>query len=261
MSRNMNMDTFRSTIIVMNPLFVLVAVMMTLGATAQIDSTLTQSAEFEGERRIFLRDANKLSTNPLVKEQVSEMTSIKYTTLPTRKIATIEPQLIKAAKINVDEKLGKLYKGYVKAGYGTFFTPIGDFFYTDGRSKNGTFGVHYQHLSSAGGVTPNDKDSIPDNFSDNKAEIWGKYFFQKSMIQGGFNWERNVYHWYGIDNNLFDASDSRVKMDQLKQRLNTFGGNASYQTYHRDTSELNYRFDLAIRGTNDLFKGRETNID
>jgi len=230
-------------------------------AFAQRDTVLTQSAEFEGERKLFLRDANKLSNDAVIREQVSEMTTIKYTTLPTRKIATIDPKLIQAARVNVDEKLAKLYRGYFKAGYGSYYTPLVDAYFSDGRSKKGSYGAHYQHLSSAGGVTPNDKDTIDDHFSDNRAELWGKYFFKKTVLQGSLNWERNVTHWYGFNNQLFDASDARLAMDTLRQRMNTFGGKASFMTFSRDSSEYNYHFDLAIRGTGDAYQGKETNVD
>jgi hypothetical protein len=236
---------------------------MALGipAWSQLDRELTESAEFEGERKIFLRDVNKLTTDAVIREQVSQMTAIRYTTLPTRKIATIAPQPIQAARVNVEERLAKLYRGYIRAGYGSYFTPLADAYFTDGRSRKGEYGVHYHHLSSAGGVTPDDKDSIDDHFSDNRAELWGKYFLKKAVLQGDLNWERNVSHWYGFNNRLFDASDARLAMDSLRQRINTFGGKASYATFNRDSSDYNYRFDVALRGTRDLYDGKETNLD
>lgn len=230
-------------------------------AAAQRDTVLTQSAEFEGVLRLFLRDASKLSSDAVIREQASEMTTIRYTTLPTRKVATIEPAMIEPARIHVDEKLTRLYRGYVKAGYGSYFTPLVDAYYTDGRSKKEEWGVHYQHLSSAGGVTPNDEDTIDDHFSDNKAELWGKYFLRKSMISGSASWERNMAHWYGFDNTQFNTTDARLAMDSLRQRVNTFGGTVGYTTFNRDSADYNYSFDLGFRGTADLYDGRETNID
>jgi hypothetical protein len=242
-------------------IFFCIGAALSSSAQRDIDTSLTQSAEFTGNLRLFLRDANKLSTQPLVKEQVSEMTSIRYTTLPTRKVALIDPKLIPAAKINVDEKLAKLYRGYAKAGYGSYFTPLVDIYYTDGRSKKGTFGAHYQHLSSAGGVTPDDNDSIPDHFSDNKAEIWGKYFLKKSAIQGGLSWERNVSHWFGFNQVQFNDSLPKLSMDSLRQRLNTYGGFVSYESHNRDSADLNYAFDLGLRNTADTYEGNETFVD
>ncbi len=222
------------------------------------DSVINMESQFEGERRLFLRDANKLSTVPLIKEQVIDMTTIRYSTLPTRKTVTIEPKPILAAKINVEEKLPRLYRGYIRAGFGTFETVPVDFYFMDGRSKKGTYGIHYKLLRSSG-LSLGDGDSIPDRFSDNRLEIWGRRFLNKHILEGNVNWERNVSHWYGFDNRQFTSED--LFMDSLRQRLNTFGGRLSYATFERDSSELNYKFDLAVRNTKDLFDGSETNFD
>jgi hypothetical protein len=238
-------------------LIVLAGSMLT--SFAQRDTTLSFDATFEGNRRLFLRDANKISIIPLTRDSVVQMTTIKYTTLPTPKAVTIEPKLIPAAKINVDEKLGYLYRGYIKAGYGTYNTIPLDFYYTDGRSKKGTFGVHYQMLRGDG-VPLDDKDSIPDRYSDNRAEAWGKWFFNKTQLLGKFNWERNVTHWYGIDlkNDYKGPAFDSLKFDQ---RMNTFGGGLSFLTYQRDTGDFNFNGEVYLRNSKDIRKNDETNFD
>jgi len=227
--------------------------------SAQKDTSLTIDVIFNGDRRLFLRDANKITIWPQTKDSVVQMTTIQYTTLPTPKAVTIEPEPIPAAKINVDEKLQHLYRGYIKAGYGTYNTTPVDFYYTDGRSKKGTFGAHYQ-LLRGDGVPLDDKDSISDRYSTNMAEVWGKYFLKKYEILGKFNWERNVTHWYGLDmkNDYKGPSLSQLKLDQ---RMNTFGGGLSFLTYQRDTGDFNFRGDVALRGTKDIYNNKETNFD
>lgn len=229
-----------------------------IAGTAQRDSTINMESQFEGERKLFLRDANKLSTVPLIKEQVMDMTTIQYSTISTRKTVTIEPKPILPARINVEDKMPRLYRGYARAGYGTYGTVPADFYFMDGRSKKGTYGIHY-HLLRSSGLSLNDNDSIPDRFSDNRIELWGRRFLNKHILEGKLDWERNVSHWYGFDNKRFTSND--VYLDSLRQRLNTFGGALSYATFNRDSAELNYRFDLAIRGTKDLYDGSETNVD
>lgn len=233
-------------------------VIISFQVLAQRDSTIYMESQFEGERKLFLKDANKLNTNPLIKEQMVDMMTIRYSTLPTRKTFTIDPKAISPAKINVEEKLTKLYRGYAKAGYGTYGTIPLDFYFTDGRSKKGTFGINY-HLLRSSGLSLNDNDSIPDRYSDNKLELWGRRFIKKSVLEASVNWERNLNHWYGFDNQTTDASS--ILLDSLRQRLNTFGGKVGFQTYNRDSAELNYGTQLAIRNTTDLYKGKETNVD
>lgn len=227
---------------------------------AQRDTTLTYDAIFTGERKLFLRDANKISVFPVTKDSVVQMTKIQYSTLPMPKAVTIEPQIIPAAKINVDEKLGYLYRGYIKAGYGTYNTIPVDFYYTDGRSKKGTYGVHYQ-LLRGDGVSLDDKDSIADRYSDNRAEVWGKWFFNKTQLIGKMNWERNLTHWYG---GLDVKNDSTIPpFDSLKfeQRMNTLGGGMRFLSYQRDTGDFNFDGEIYLRNSKDHYAGSETNFD
>lgn len=234
-------------------------VMLSIVAFAQPDKEIGFDVEFKGDRRLYLRDANKISVVPQTKDSTIKMTSIQYTTIPVPKAVTIDPKLISAAKINVDEKLGYLYRGYIKAGYGTYNTLPIDFYYTDGRSKKGTFGVHYQMLRGDG-VALDDKDSIPDRYSDNRAEVWGKWFLNKAQILGEVNWERNVNHWYGLDiKNNYEGP--RLDSMDFKQRMNTFGGNVSYLTYQRDTGEFNINASMGLRGSKDIFGNKENNFD
>ena len=230
---------------------------------AQTDTTQTLEYEFqiEGNRRLFLRDANKVTVWPQTKDSVVQMTRIQYTTIPTPTAITIEPRLIPAAKINVEEKLSYLYRGYVKAGWGTYNTTPVDFYYTDGRSKKGTYGVHYQ-LLRGDGVVLNDDDAIPDRYSDNRAQAWGKYFFKKTQLVGNFNWDRNVNHWYGLADTTYKtaAFDTYMK-DQLQQRMNTFGGGLSYLSYQRDTGDFNFNAELGLRNTKDIQNNSETHFN
>jgi hypothetical protein len=238
---------------------IMATVLCALSATAQVDKEINYDAELEGNRRLYLRDANKISVVPQTKDSVMQMTTIQYTTIPTPKTVTIDPKPIPAAKINVDEKLGYLYRGYIKAGYGTYNTLPIDFYYTDGRSKKGSYGVHYQ-LLRGDGVALDDKDSIPDRYSDNRAEVWGKWFMKRTQLLGSVNWERNVNHWYGLDlKNNYEGP--RLDSMDFKQRMNTFGGSVSYLTYQRDTGEFNFEGKMGIRGSKDIYNNKENNFD
>ncbi|MBL7943276.1 MAG: hypothetical protein JNM00_10945, partial [Flavobacteriales bacterium] len=234
----------------------LAIVAMTASMRAQTDS-LQMDVTFTGNLELQLRDANKLPVNAQLREDSVMMPKIQYVLLPTRKNFDIGIKSITPAKINVEDRLQRLYRGYVKAGFGMWTTPLIDAYYTDGRSRKGAFGFSYKHLSSSGGVAAD--DSIPDGYSNNRFDFWGKYFFKKTALGGGLNWERNVTHWYGFDPQQLDSVT--VDMDALKQRLNTVGGNVTFHTYGRDTLGMNYKGDLAVRGTRDLFGGRETNVD
>jgi len=221
----------------------------------EVTDSLEWDVTVTGNRIIMLNDANKIGVSPDIRENILEIPPIQYSIIPTRKNVTIPLKPITPAKVNIDNKLQKLYRGYLKAGYGLYFTPLVDFYYTDGRSKKGTFGFGYNHLSSAGGVSAD--DSIPDHFSDNKADLWGKWFFSKNALTAGVNWERNLWNFYGFDPEIY----SGVQVDSITQRLNTFSGRIGLESFFKDSTDINYEGDLSVRSTKDLFDGEETNVD
>jgi hypothetical protein len=243
-------------------LFFALAVHTDMLSQADTTNTLEYEFQIEGNRRLFLRDANKITVWPQTKDSVVQMTRIQYTTLPTPTAITIEPRLIPAAKINVDEKLDYLYRGYAKAGWGSYNTIPVDIYFTDGRSKKGTYGVHYQ-LLRGDGVVLNDDDRIPDRYSDNRAEAWGKYFFKKTQLIGKFNWERNLNHWYGLnlDSASYGRPDDTLLLGSIRQRMNTLGGGLSYLSYQRDTGDFNFNADFGFRSTKDLADNTETHVN
>lgn len=223
---------------------------------AQQDS-LEMDVTFTGSMELFLKNSNKLSSWPQLRESVVELPSIKYTLLPFKHDVEIEPRKIEAAKVNIEDRLSKLYRGYIRGGFGLYTTALLDAYYMDERSRNGSWGVEFKHLSSAGGVAL--EDSIPDQFSENSAHLWGRRFLKKHAIEGDLKWRRQVAHAYGFDPYLFwDANSSE---DALRQRFNKVAGSIALESYYRDSSKVNYRGDIRFRNYSDQVDGVENNVD
>lgn len=238
-----------------------VALMISLGAFAQppVDDDqgdgLDMTATFTGDAEIVVKDANKQHSTPELKLNVVEIPPITYHLVPNKLNVQISPKLIKPAKVNVEEPLTKLYRGYARAGFGLYTTTLGELYYMDGRSRNGTFSIHAKHLGSAGGVAS--ADSIPDNFSRNEIHLWGKRFVKKHTLEGGFDWEKDVLHYYGFDPDIF----SGVDVDNLQQSFNNIDGYLQLKSYYRDTSKVNYHGKVKFYNYRDNFDGNENNID
>jgi hypothetical protein len=175
---------------------------------AQVDTSMVQSAEFDGELKIRLRDAGKISSNPTIIEQKSKMEKIKFSFLPTASVSTQDPEKLAAAKINVIDKLPNLQNGYIVAGMGNYLTPIVDAHYSSGRNKKGDWGTHIYHLSSQGGVVP-DSNLVKSNYSETRGQLYGRYFFDHFSIKGSANYSRNLNQFYG--NAFSELTDSLVQ--------------------------------------------------
>ncbi len=209
----------------------------TTGLLAQVDTSMVQSAEFDGELKIRLRDAGKISSNPAIIEQKSKMEKIKFNFLPTPSVTTQDPEKLSAAKINVIDKLPNLQNGYVIAGMGNYITPVVDAHYSSGRNKKGDFGTRIYHLSSQGGVVP-DSNLVKSNYSETKGQLYGRYFFDHFSIKGSANYLRNLNQYYGA---AFDGlTDSLVRISGDRQLWQSMGGAVELDKFSRDSTELNY---------------------
>jgi hypothetical protein len=211
-----------------------------LAVQAQQDTSITQSAEFEGDLKIRLRDAGKISSNPSIIEQKSKIEKVKFQFLPTAAVAATEPEKITASKINVVDKVANLQNGYVVAGMGNYVTPMVDAHYSSGRNRNGDWGVNVYHLSSAGGVVP-DSNAIGSGYSDTRGALYGRYFLKNASVQATGNYWRNISRFYGHS----PASDSikdilLVGNNGTSQNWQTASGSVRYDSFSRDSSDMNY---------------------
>lgn len=236
--------------------FLLVTI-LTLGpwsVRAQSD-TLNMDVTFTGTKELVLKNSAKLSSWPQARESVLEMPPIRYSLLPFKPMVSIEPIPIQAAKVNLEDRLSKLYRGYVRGGFGVYTTALFDLYYMDDRSRDGSWGVEYHHLSSGGGVAL--EDSIPDEFSTNEAKLWGRRLMKKHAIGGDIAWQRDVVHAYGFDPYLYwDAP-----IDNLRRRFNDVQGGIQFESFYRDSSKVNYSSEVRFRNFSDLNKGIENNVD
>ena len=226
----------------------------TTALTAQVDTSMVQSAEFDGELKIRLRDAGKISSNPVIIEQKSKMEKIKFQFLPTPSVSTQDPEKLAAAKINVIDKLPNLQNGYIIAGMGNYVTPVVDAHYSSGRNKKGDWGTRVYHLSSQGGVVP-DSNLIQSNYSETRGQLYGRYFFDHFSIKGAAHYSRHVNQFYG--NALDVVTDSMVQVSGNRQLWQSMGGSFDLDKFSRDSTELNYNGGLRFNHGTGRYGERE----
>ena len=222
------------------------------------DDNLNMDVIVDGIRENEINQANKLSFWPEFRENVVELPPITYNLIPNKLGVNIEPKLIKPAKVKIDESLKKLYRGYLRAGFGVYTTPLVEGYYMDGRSRNGTYSVGFRHLSSGGGNVAW-ADSVPDAFSNNELRLWGKRFMGKHALEAGFDWNRNVVHYYGVRTEQFPDVDLTDAVHQ--QKFNNIDGYLRLTSYFRDSTKTNYSGQVMFYNYRDAFNSNENNVD
>ncbi len=208
-----------------------------------------------------LVQAQKINEQPSISDTTVSRFPINYE-LNSRRVTTVyEVDPIKAANVK-GEPLTKLYRGYVKGGFGSYMTPYSEVFYNSIRSKKSSAGVHYKHLSSSGQIA----NVGYSGFSNNELNLFGKSFIKKTTLAGGIDYRRNVVHYYGFDKNIAYSQDSltnpywayNLDRDSIKQRYQLVNINAAFSdNYPVDSHATKYKVDLNYYNYSDKFIAQE----
>jgi len=177
-----------------------------------------------------LSDAFKISDVPLRDTAVSYTPDMKYTVSPMQyeTVYTISP--IKPLKIK-DETIKKLYRGFIKAGYGTKNTPYGEIFYNSLRSKSAEGGIHLNHISSTGDI----KDHGYPGMSESGVKVFGTKFLDNNLLRGEIGYNRLTYHYYG-----YDDPPEILSKSETKHSFDDIFGNFQFRSNDKDKDKLRY---------------------
>ena len=208
------------------------------------DSTINKQVEVVKAYRPSVSDAYKISPMPEIDDTTHFTPQFDYH-IDSEPITTgFKSVPISAATVNLNESTDNGY-GYLKLGLGTYNTPYGEFFFNQPKGKNSIFGIHYRHLSSTGNVKLNSGDKVAAPYSHNNLEVFGKYFFRKSVFSVNLNYDRDVVKFYGYP----DSIPAYIKNNgwgyfNEKQRLQNWKVNVGLKSNEDSRSELKYNAGL-----------------
>ncbi len=206
-----------------------------------------------GEYKPVIVDANKIIDKPVIVDSTKKLKVNGFNINNSRKVATgydVEP--IEAAEM-VGEPLTKLYNGLVKVGFGNYKTPYTEVWYNHLRSKDYAYGLRLKHLSSQSKL----EDYGFGGFSDNEVSLYGKKFLKEHTLSGNFDYARNVVHFYGYNDTLFDLVD---KDEATIQRFNYFGATAELKSHYAKAERYNHDVRLNFYNLQDTYKTSESNF-
>ncbi len=225
------------------------------GLVAQ-DGNLTKEVQVVKPYEPSISDAFKINLMPQVDDTLKLIPSFTYN-LALRPVRTEFPvKPIPAARM-VAEPLNKVYRGYIKFGYGNYNSPLAEIYFSNLRSKNWSYGVAVKHLSSFGNIKIDNNEKVDGAFAKTNVMAFGKRMFEKSVLSaaGGFNYHK--YNFYGIDTSAIPSNPQLLSNpDQQHQRL--LHVNLSYHSTHSDSTHINYKFNGGFNAFADNY-GMEQN--
>ncbi len=218
-------------------------------AQTNVNNTFQAKSEFVP----VIKESTKFSDLPEIKDTVKRITNTKYGIVSNPLFPKYQVQNIDAAKMQ-NEPLTKLYRSLLKIGYGPIYnSPYGEFFISNLRSRDVSFGAHLKHYSSSSTL---DKTGYA-GFSDDIATIYGKKFYKKHTLSGDLNYTRNEVHYYGYDPSINIITDKNF----TKQRYQLIEPKLVLQSHYTDSSKANHTIQAGFYNLQNLYREAENNIN
>ncbi|TND07512.1 MAG: hypothetical protein FD123_3064 [Bacteroidetes bacterium] len=200
---------------------------------------------------IINKHPGKPSEYPRTQDTVIGAPQFKYEINSRRVATTFVLDTIRPAKITNDP-IKKLYRTYLRAGYGTYNSVYGEGYFSMLRSKSWNAGIYAKHFSINHGV---DDVAGFSGMSQNAVTLYGKHFLKKHTLSGDLGYDRDVVHFYGstADTNTFTS-------DAIVQRYNWFGGGLRLQSHYTDQSKINHDVKMRYFHFGDIYNASENNF-
>jgi hypothetical protein len=201
------------------------------------------------EYQPVLNDVFKINLSPGSDTSSIKPRDLDYTVESKPAKSDFNTSPIKPVRIK-DDAIRKLYKGFVKAGFGMENMPMLDLYFNSLRSKNFDAGVSFQHLSARGKI--NDF-GYPGN-SSNRLGLNGTRYFDKFSLGADLLYNRNVAHFYGFRSppELFSKADTRHSMNDIE-------GKIKLQSTNMDADAWKFNAGLTFYNFSDNRDSRENN--
>ena len=212
-------------------LILAISLLLTLGAQAQLDKSVTVYKEYVPS----ISDAYKLNVMPKIKDTVSYKPEFSYKIYPEVIKTKFNPEPISPAKM-VGEPLKKLFGNYVRLGFGSDISPLAEIRINNNRSKSASWGAVVNHHSSFGKFSINDNPYYP-NFSNNSIDLYGTKFLMFKSISGKVGFNSDKIKYYGYDPELTVPIE---KSSLFENRYNILKASIGYKSDRVSKIKIDY---------------------
>ncbi len=234
-------------------LYILFFLLMVSGVNAQTNdkgNLGNEDVTIVKEYQPVLNDAFKMNILPAGDTSSASPAQLQYKIEPLQMNSVFNLTPIKPVKIK-DDVIKKLYRGFAKAGYGNYNTPLLELSYNSIRSKLFDAGVHAKHLSSTGSIN----DYGDPSFSKSEFGANGKRYFEKNAVSADIAFDRNVSHFYG-----YNSPPEMFTKSETKHLMNFTSGNFAFYSTSSDKDKLAYHAGFDFKGFSDNLQSNESTI-
>ncbi len=207
-----------------------------------------------------LADVHKIDLRPQPYDTILPAKAISYAMLSVKGEVPAHVDSIEAARLNIQLAQEKLYKGFIKAGFGLYTTPLAEVYYDQARSKTNGYGLHYKHLSSNGGLS----NRGPADYSFNNLDGYYTAYLPHHQVQGRVMYDRRRVSYFGYHStdsleNLIRATPTPPD-DAVKQVYNDIGFAVRVKSLFKDSTKLAHDAGLEVHNYTNLSKSHELSV-
>jgi len=226
--------------------------MIMAGASSVAQETIDKEIVVVKPYQPSLSDAFKVNVLPAVSDSISIRPDFDYTIEPRKYETGFQVNPIKPANL-VGAPLKKLYKSYLRLGFGNYLVPLGELHVNSLRSRENQWGIALRHYSINGKVKLEDGNKVQPGFFENSADIYTKKVFRNSVLSGKVRAAYDGGSFYGTLDTLPDKED--ILQNYLK-----LDASARLGSTYNDSLHLNYTGQVNYQYTQDYNKHDEHGV-
>ena len=217
------------------------------------DGTYNESVLIRGSYRPVIDTSEKIFFPTEIADTATATPhSFLYTISPTRLYTLYEPARIKAAVIK-GEPTTRLYNNYFRVGFGNYWTPLLDFYWSSTRDPLKTYGIRFNHRSSWGSISSDDPEN---NYGKNHFGLTGVTLFGKYIVgdvlqlSSDINYEHDHNLYYGFNDNTLQTTlgmnRDDVELSDIRAKYNILTWNLGIRNMELDANRLGYSLDVRV---------------
>lgn len=253
-------QAMKNRTIIHRALYGVCAAAMASVSSAQTGGNLSESYTIESTADRVINSVQKIDLRPESIDTVLPVQPMTYAMLPVKADVPARVDSIEAAKLNIQFSQAKLYKGFVKAGFGLYTTPLFELHYDQTRSRKNGYGLHFKHFSSNGGLN----DVGPSDYSFNAVDGYYNAYMKNHEVSGRVIYDRRRVSYYGYEStdsleNLLLVTPN-VPDGARKQVYNDIGFSMRLKSLYKDSTKLAHDAGLEVHNYRNLVGSTETNL-
>ncbi len=217
-------------------------------AQGEIDKEIVVVKPYEPS----LSDAFKINFLPSISDSVPIRPSFDYSIQPKKLDAPFQVRPITPARM-IGSPLTKLYKAYLRLGFGNYLAPLGELNINSLRDKDQQWGISLKHYSINGKLKLENDRKVRPGYFENSASFYGKKIFRKSYLSADIGGGYDGGNFYGYHPSI----DTVLNKDDIRQNWLKLDGRLKMGSIHKDSLHLNWMGTLEYFYTFDHFKNAE----